>query len=86
MAMACAPNPGNSRQKYTVAVTGSNFQDGATVDFGKRIAVQGVTFIGPSELEVRIRVNKRADLGPREVRVTNPDNNFGSLAACFTVN
>jgi len=45
-----------------------------------------VTFIGTSQLEVRIRVNKRAALGDREVTVTNSDSNFGSLAACFTVN
>ena len=84
--LACTPNSGNTSQKYDVAVTGSDFVDGATVKFGGRIAVQGVTFIGSDRLDVRIKVNKRADSGPREVTVTNPDSNFGSLAGCFTVN
>ena len=82
----CNPSSGNTSRKYTVAVTGSNFQDGATVDFGERIAVQGVTFVDSFRLDVRIRVQNRAASRPREVTVTNPDSNFGSLAGCFTVN
>ena len=82
----CNPSSGDTSQKYTVAVTGSDFQDGATVDFGERIAVQGVTFAGSSELEVRIRVQNRAASGPRDVTVTNPDGKSGVKTACFTVN
>jgi len=83
---ACDPSSGITSKKYTVAVTGAGFVDGATVNFEGRIAVQGVTFRGPKQLDVRIRVNKRATSGPKDVTVTNPDSNFGSLAGCFTVN
>ena len=59
----------------------------ATVDFGDRIAVQGVTFNGlTEELDVRIKIHRQATPGPRNVTVTNPDTLSGALATCFTVN
>ena len=85
MVLACAPSSGSTSQKYDVVVTGSDFVNGATVNFEGRIAVQGVTFIDSKKLNVRIRVNKRAALGPKDVTVTNPDGKSGVKAACFTV-
>ena len=67
-------------------VFGSNFQAGATVDFGQQVRVKDVTFISGTELEVQIRINKRAPIGLRDVTVTNPDLQSGTGPDCFTVN
>ena len=83
---ACTPNEGNPGDRPTVVVTGSNFQDGATVDFGERIIVQEVTFVSPSQLDVRIRIHPRAASGSRDVTVTNPDGQSGTETGGFTVN
>ena len=82
----CDPASGNPGQRLTVAITGTNFQAGATVDFGSRIVVQEVTFVHSSQLEVRIRIHPRAGSGSRNVTVTNPDGESGTLAGGFTVN
>ena len=68
-----------------VAVTGSGFQSGATVDFGSRIAVQNVAFVNSSELTVGIKIHRRAS-GSRDVTVSNPDGNSATGLDCFTVN
>ena len=83
---ACSPNNANPGDRLTVAVTGSDFQDGATVDFGERVNVQGVTWVNSGRLDVRIRVHGRALSGDRDVTVTNPDDQPGAKAACFRVN
>ena len=83
---SCTPDNGNQNDRMSVTIAGSNFQPGATVDFGAGIAVQSTTFGGAGQLDVRIKVRRRADRSTRDVTVTNPDNSFGSLAACFTVN
>jgi len=83
---ACNPNNGNRGDQSIVAVTGSNFQDGATADFGERVIVQNVTFVSSSQLDVQIKVHPRASSGPRDVTVTNPDGQSGSKRECFSVN
>ncbi len=86
MVEGCDPNSGNSNQKLTVRVTGSGFASGATVSFGDRVNVQGVTFVnGGQLLEVQIKIHRRAS-GPRDVTVTNPDGQSGTGDSCFTVN
>ena len=72
--------------RLTVAVTGSNFQAGASVDFGARVAIQNVTFVSTSQLDVGIKVHRRAASGDRTVTVTNPDGESGALNGCFSVN
>ena len=82
---SCTPNNGLPNQQLTVSVTGSDFASGATVSFGNRVKVQGVTFVKSSQLDVLIKIHKRAS-GPRDVTVTNPDNTNGTGPDCFTVN
>ncbi len=86
MVGACTEDNGNAGDRLLVAVTGSNFQDGATADFGDGIVVQNVTFDDSELLNVQIKVHKRAASGPRDVTVTNPDGKSGTQADCFTVN
>lgn len=83
---ACSPDNGNPGDRLTVAVTGSNFQDGATADFGERVTVQEITFVSSSQLDVKIKIHPKAASGPRDVTVTNPDGQSGTEVGCFTVN
>lgn len=82
---ACTPDNAAPGDRLTVAVEGSNFQVGATVDFGGQVIVQAVTFVDPSQLDVRIKIQRKAASGLRDVTVTNPDGQSGS-SDCFTVN
>jgi PKD repeat protein len=84
--IGCSPNFGSLNQRLSVTVSGTGFQNGATVDFGARIAVQGVTFVDATELTVRIKIQRRANTGPRDVTVTNLDGGSGTGVVCFTVN
>jgi hypothetical protein len=79
------PNTASPKTQLTVIISGANFQNGAIVDFGNKIVVQGVTFISNSELEVNINVQNKAIAGPRNVTVTNPNGQSGTLVAGFNV-
>jgi hypothetical protein len=83
---ACNPDNGNRNQQLLVAVTGSNFQSGATVSFGDRVMVQGVTLVSSGQYNVQIKVHPQAASGDRTVTLTNPDGQSGGLAGCFKVN
>jgi hypothetical protein len=83
---ACDPDAATRNDRLTVLVIGSNFVNGATVSFGQQVQVRDVSFTSVTQLDVQIRVNRRASFGPRDVTVTNPDGQTGTLAACFTVN
>jgi len=79
------PNSASRRDRLTVTISVANFQNGATVDFGEGIIVRAVTFVSAEELTVRIRVHNRAEPGSRDVTVTNPDGQSGTLIDGFTV-
>ncbi len=83
---ACSPDNAAGGERLTVTVTGDNFQQGATADFGERVSVQSVIHVSAMQLNVAIRVYPRAASGPREVTITNPDGQSGSNVACFSVN
>jgi len=68
-----------------VTIGGQNFQPGATVSFGAGIGVERITFVNAETLEVQIKVDGSAATGTRDVRVTNPDGNSGTLTGGFTV-
>ena len=82
---AVIPSSASPKARIMVTVSGANFQDGATADFGEGVAVQSVTFVSATELGVQIRVHNLAVAGTRDVTVTNPDGQSGTLAAGFTV-
>jgi uncharacterized repeat protein (TIGR02543 family) len=79
------PNSGQPKDQLTVTIFGANFKDRPSVDFGERIVVQQVTFVSASQLEVRIVVHNLAELGLRDVTVTNPDGQSATLPDGFTV-
>ncbi len=66
-------------------ISGANFEDGATVNLGAGIAVTEVTVDSPSLLTASVTVAANAALGPRDVRVTNPDGRSAVLPQGLTV-
>jgi hypothetical protein len=84
--ISVAPNGGGRNQQLTVRVTGSGFQSGATADFGQRIMVRRAVFVSATALDVQVKVHQQAPVGPRDVRVTNPNGSTGMLVGGFTVN
>ena len=82
----CSPASGNPGDRFTVTVDGSNFQNGATASFGQQVQVRDVSVVSATQLDVEIRINKRAPPGSRAVTVTNPDGQNGTRTACFAVN
>ncbi len=82
---ACTPASGSRFTTLTVAVTGANFQNGATAKFGWFVNVQGVKFVSPTQLNVTVMIPWWSFPGPRTVTVTNPNGKSGSKAGCFIV-
>jgi hypothetical protein len=61
----------------SVDVLGSNFQPGARVKLGTGITVKSVTFVDSTDLHLDITISSTAALGPRTVKVFNPDGGKG---------
>ncbi|MCD6506085.1 IPT/TIG domain-containing protein [Candidatus Poribacteria bacterium] len=69
-----SPGRGNlGASNLDVQITGSDFVDGATVEFsGTGITVNSVTFNSSTSLTVNIDISSTAALGKRDIKVTNP--------------
>lgn len=80
----CEPSSGARRQTLEVTIRGAGFAQGATVSFGKKIAVLGVTVVSSTEIRASIKI-KKAKRGPRDIEVRNPDGRSVTGAGCFTV-
>ena len=69
-----------------VTIKGTGFQDGATVSFsGEKIDVDDVTYNSATQLIAEIMIWPDAPLGPRDVTVTNPDEEQATLEGAFEV-
>ncbi len=80
------PNSGAQGQSLpSVIVTGSNFQSGASCNFGAGITVNSCTFNSVTQLTANIAISSTATLGTRNVTVTNPDNQSNTLTNGFSV-
>ena len=55
------------------------------MSLGDRIRVLSTTVVSPTEIDCRIKIKMRADLGPRDVVVTNPDGGTGIGRGVFEV-
>jgi subtilisin len=82
-----AVSPGQGTRGSTVPVTidGSGFVSGATVSAGSGITVSNVAFVSSSRLTASFAIDGAASTGPRDITVTNPNGNGGSLASGFSV-
>jgi hypothetical protein len=80
------PNSGAQGQNLpSVIITGSNFQSGATCNFGAGITVNSCTFNSVTQLTANITISSTATLGTRNVTVTNPDSQSNTLTNGFSV-
>ena len=66
------PDEGIQGRPMTLQVSGENFADGAAADLGAGVRVEGVSFLSPSLLELRVSVDPSAAPGMRTLTVTNP--------------
>ncbi len=80
-----SPTTASRGQNLLVTIRGTNFQSGATCDFGAGVLVQSCAFVSSTQLLANLTVTGAAALGVRTVTVANPGIVGGSLAAAFTV-
>ncbi len=80
-----SPGSAQQGQAANVILTGTNFVDGATSNFGSGITVNSLTFDSSTQLTAAISVFASAAIGPRDVTVTNPDLQFGTFTDGFSV-
>jgi beta-glucanase (GH16 family) len=82
---ACDPARGRHSTMLDVRIGGDQFVDGAEVSFGDKIEVRSSRVVSPTEIDVRIKIKKKATRGPRDVVVTNPDGGTGTGHGFFQV-
>jgi hypothetical protein len=72
-----------------VTITGANFQNGASADFGPAVRVNATTFVSPTSLIANVTFLPGCVLEPSltafAVRVTNPDGGFGTLPGAGSI-
>lgn len=78
--LAVSPNHGPQGGGTTVLVFGSNFVSGASVKIDG-VVCTGVTFINATTLQC---VTPAGTPGAKEVKVTNPNGQFGAMAGGYT--
>ncbi len=83
---SCDPDNGDQGNSFEVLVKGSDFTATPTVSFGSGITVNYVTYVNQGRIRVGITISGVATPGTRDVTVTNPDTQFGTLVSGFTVN
>jgi beta-glucanase (GH16 family) len=82
---SCDPASGGRGAKLDVRITGEGFADGAAVSFGDKIKVVSATVVSASEIDVKVKIKKKARVGPHDVTVTNPDGGAGLGQGVFRV-
>ncbi|MGH8475609.1 MAG: IPT/TIG domain-containing protein, partial [Methylococcales bacterium] len=80
-----SPARGDPVDTISVTINGSNFQNGATSNFGAGITVDATNFVSSTELTARITIADNAAAGTRTVTVSNPDTQSGRLTNGFEV-
>ena len=79
-----SPKRGGTNTTVSVTITGSNFQDGATVKLMPLIQVSGVTVSSSTTINCVFKLTG-AEKGGYNVIVTNPDGQSDTLVGGFTV-
>jgi PKD repeat protein len=80
------PAEGEAGTQLSVNVTGTNFQEGATVEFSDPgITVDSVTWISCTEVVAGITIAAGAAPGVGNIDVVNPDTVFGAGAGLFAI-
>jgi uncharacterized repeat protein (TIGR01451 family) len=71
--------------RSNLRVTGTNFQSGAVITLGSDITAGPTSLSGTTQLLSLLVISPSATLGPRTVKVTNPDGNSVSKAAAVAI-
>jgi len=79
------PSAGALGASLAVAVTGTNFQPGASASFGADVAVTSTTVVSSTQLSAALAIASTAATGPRDVTVTNPNGQTALRPGGFTV-
>jgi hypothetical protein len=82
---SCTPATAARGTRVAVIVRGSSFTRGSRVSFGDRIEVVSKKVISPTEIDVVIKIRRRAAAGPRDVVVTDADGRRGAGRSVFAV-
>lgn len=83
---SAVPAQGETGGQVSVTITGTNFMDGAIVDFlDAGIIVDAVTWNSCTEVVADITIASDAALGAKNIDVVNPDDVYGTGVALFTV-
>jgi hypothetical protein len=82
----CSPNSAARRATLNVTITGSDFISGATVSFtDNKITINSVIFFASTTLVANISIANGTRREAKNVTVTNPDLQSGTLVGGFTV-
>ena len=81
------PATGARNTSQSVIVTGSNFRKGAglSLSLGQGITVDTLKYLNINSLYAHLVIDPAADLGKRNVVITNPDGTSGTGDSLFTV-
>ncbi len=82
---SCDPSTGAIKERLNISVYGNNFDSGAIVDFGTNIRILDTTVVSDTQIDVGIRILRRAALGARDIIVTNSDGEYDVLTNGFWV-
>jgi hypothetical protein len=85
MVVAVDPSTLTLGAHYDAFITGSDFDEGATVSFGAGVEVSDVTFVDATTLAVSLSVRADASVGPRDLTVQNENGKTGTLQGAITL-
>jgi hypothetical protein len=76
------PSSGGQGQNVSkLIITGTDFSSKSVCSFGAGITVNSCTFVSSTELTASLTISTSAEVGPRNVTVTNTTNNLGGTVA-----
>ncbi len=83
------PEDGNAGETVSVTVTGSNFQDGATVSLKHTgesdIEATNVNWVSSIQITCKFKIPSDAETGVWDIVVTNPDKKTGKISNFFMI-
>ena len=81
------PAIGSRGTSQSVTISGSGFKNGSglSMNLGQGITVDTLLYVSSTSLYAHLIIDAAADLGKRDLTITNPDGRKGSGSSVFTV-